>query len=71
MIFKNFKLKIFDHLLLGGEHVQKISPGYSSPIKNNFDEEITTDEKSEIVKASPSFGMFSLFRYHLYRRLYE
>ena len=67
LIFKNFKLKIFDHLLLGGEHVQKISPGYSSPIKNNFDEEITSDEKSEIVKASPSFGMFSLFRYHLYR----
>ena len=37
LIFKNFKLKICDNLLLGGEHVQKISPGYNSPIKNNFE----------------------------------
>ena len=31
------------------------------------DEEVTPEEKEEIVKASPSFGMFSLFRYHLKR----
>ena len=55
-----------DHLLLGGEHVQKISPGYNSPIKPDI-EDITADEKTDIVKASASFGMFSLFRYHLYR----
>ena len=54
-------------MLLGGEHTQKISPGFNSPIRNNFEEEITSDEKAEIVKASPSFGMFSLFRYHLHR----
>jgi hypothetical protein len=67
LICKNLKLKICDHLLLGGEHVQKISPGYHSPIKQNMDEEPSSDEKAEIVKASPSFGMLSLFRYHLYR----
>jgi len=66
LIFKNFKLKICDNLLLGGEHVQKISPGYNSPVKAD-NKEVSAEEKAEIVKASPSFGMFSLFRYHLYR----
>ena len=66
LICKNFKLKMFDHLLLGGEHDKKISPGYHSPLKMN-DEEISSEEKKEIVSASPSFGMFSLFKYHLKR----
>jgi hypothetical protein len=66
LICKNFKMKMCDHLLLGGEHVQKISPGYHSPLKMN-DEEISPEEKKEIVSASPSFGMFSLFKYHLKR----
>ena len=67
LIFKNLKLKMLDHLLLGGEHVHKISPGYHSPIKQNIDDEITSEEKKEIVKATPSFGMFSLFKYHVKR----
>ena len=66
LVCKNLKMKMRDHLLLGGEHVQKVSPGFNSPLKFN-DEEITSDEKKEIVKASPSFGMFSLFKYHLRR----
>ena len=37
LVFKNFKLKICDHLILGGEHVRKVSPGYHSPIKPNLD----------------------------------
>ena len=65
LVFKNFKLKMMDHLLLGGEHTQKISPGFFSPIKP--DAETTSEEKKEIVKNSPSFGMFSLFKYHLKR----
>lgn len=63
LVCKSFKLKMIDHLLLGGEHASKISPGFSSPIRDEG--EITPDEKKEIVKASPSFGMFSLFKYHL------
>ena len=63
LVCKSLKLKMIDHLLLGGEHARKISPGFSSPIKD--DNEVTVEEKKEIVKASPSFGMFSLFKYHL------
>ena len=63
LVFKNFKLKMCDHLLLGGEHTQKISPGYNSPIIANT-ENVSSEEKKEIVKSSPSFGMFSLFKYH-------
>ena len=63
LVCKSFKMKMSDHLLLGGEHVRKISPGFHSPIKP--DEETTPDEKKEIVKGTPSFGMFSLFKYHL------
>jgi len=63
LICKNFKMKMGDHLLLGGEHAKKISPGFNSPAQ--MDEETTPEEKKEIVLASPSFGMFSLFKYHL------
>ena len=63
LICKNFKMKMSDHLLLGGEHTMKISPGFNSPMQ--CDPETTPEEKREIVLASPSFGMFSLFKYHL------
>lgn len=66
LICQNLKMKMRDHLLLGGEHTQKVSPGFHSPMRFN-DEELTSDEKKEIVKASPSFGMFSLFKYHVRR----
>ena len=70
LVFKNFKLKMLDHLLLGGEHAQKVSSGFNSPIRPNFQEEVTSEEKKEIVKSNASFGMFSLFKYHL-RRGYQ
>jgi len=65
LVCKNFKLKMLDHLLLGGEHSKKVSPGFYSPVKSK--ESCTSEEKKEIVMASPSFGMFSLFKYHLKR----
>ena len=65
LVCKNFNLKMGDHLLLGGEHNIKISPGFQSPM---FQEEIlTTEEKQSVVLNDPKFGMFSLFKYHLTR----
>ena len=29
LIFKNLRSKLLDHLLLGGEHTKKVSPGFS------------------------------------------
>ena len=52
-----------DHLLLGGEHTQKISPGFDSPA--SFQYIITEEDKKDIVLSDPKFGMFSLFRYHI------
>jgi len=63
LVCKNFKMKMFDHLLLGGEHTIKVSDGFNSPAM--MDEDATPEEKKDIVLASPSFGMFSLFKYHL------
>ena len=63
LVCKNFKMKMFDHLLLGGEHTIKVSDGFNSPAM--MDEDTTPEEKKDIVLASPSFGMFSLFKYHL------
>ena len=65
LVFKNFKMKMLDHLLMGGEHSRKVSVGFHSPVVKI--EPATADEKKEIVKLSPSFGMFSLFKYHLNR----
>ena len=67
LIFKNFYLKIKDHMLLGGEHSVKVSPGFHSPICRSSMIRISSEEKKEIVMASPSFGMFSLFKYHIKR----
>jgi len=62
-ICKNFKLKMKDHLLLGGEHHKKFSIGFNSPM--NFTNDITDpEEKKNIVLSDPKFGMFSLFKYH-------
>ena len=66
LIFKNFYLKIIDHMLLGGEQAIKVSPGFNSPICR-INSDISAEEKKEIVMASPSFGMFSLFKYHIQR----
>ena len=47
LIFKNLRSKLLDHLLLGGEHTKKVSPGFSTPVE--WDTEVETDEKREIV----------------------
>ena len=65
LIFKNLRSKLSDHLLLGGEHAKKVSPGFSTPTE--WDSEIEPDEKREIVLADPRLGMFSLFAYHVNR----
>jgi len=65
LIFKNLRSKLLDHLLMGGEHTKKVSPGFSTPTE--WDAEVEADEKREIVLADPKFGMFSLFSYHVTR----
>jgi len=65
LVCKNFNLKMQDHLLLGGEHNIKISPGFQSPMFS--DDILSAEEKKEVVLNDPKFGMFSLFKYHLTR----
>lgn len=65
LICKNLYLKLVDHLLLGGEHTQKICDGFNTPVMH--DNNISSDEKTHIVLADPKFGMFSLFKYHIRR----
>ncbi len=65
LICTNLRLKLSDHLLLGGEHNKKISPEFNSPIRSR--NRITADDKTRMVLADPKFGMFSLFKYHLRR----
>jgi hypothetical protein len=71
LIFKNFVLKMQDHLLLGGEHAQKIWPSSLSPRRKSLSprelKEMSPEDKKEIVLNDPKFGMFSLFKYHLKR----
>tara|TARA_B110000977_G_C11082722_1_gene493455 strand:- start:1430 stop:2422 length:993 start_codon:yes stop_codon:yes gene_type:complete len=64
LICKNLKLKLSDHLLLGGEHNQKFSIGFNSPSNLTY-EATTTEEKTQVVLSDPKFGMFSLFKYHV------
>ena len=66
LIFTSFKFKMTDHMLLGDEHVMKVSPGFSTP-QSKKKISIPSDEKKEIVLNDPKFGMFSLFKYHLRR----
>lgn len=63
LIWKNLYLKLVDHLLLGGEHAQKICDGFHTPIINDL--VISSEDKTNIVLADPKFGMFSLFKYHI------
>ena len=70
LVLKNFGLKMQDHLLLGGEHAQKIWPTALSPkrrLSMKKLKDITPEDKKEIVLNDPKFGMFSLFKYHLKR----
>ena len=67
LVCKNLKLKLQDHLLLGGEHSIKVSPEFNSPQVYMATEKLTSEEKKEIVLSDPKFGMFSLFKYHLKR----
>ena len=67
LVGKSLCLKLEDHLLLGGEHDKKISPGFITPQSVISNNDISREEKTEIVLSDPKFGMFSLFRYHLSR----
>ena len=59
--------KLGDDLLIGNEHMKKITPDVESPSQTlnmkTFDME--PDDKLEIVLNDPKFGMFSLMKYHL------
>ena len=62
------KAKFNDDLLIGQEHSKKILPDCDTPSKNLLaqKEDITDEEKIEIVCSDPKFGMFSLFKYHIH-----
>lgn len=61
--------KFHDDLLIGQEHSKKILPDCNSPSQNLLaqKEELTDEEKIQIVTQDPKFGMFSLFKYHIHR----
>lgn len=69
MIGNNIYEKLGDDLLIGNEHMKKITPDVESPTATlnlkTFD--IEPQEKMEIVLNDPKFGMFSLMKYHLFR----
>lgn len=57
------KAKFKDDLLIGTEHSEKILPECYTP-QNNV-EELSQNDKVEIILNDPKFGMFSLFKYLL------
>ena len=62
LVFKNFGLKMQDHLLLGGEHTQKIWPSALSPksrqsLSPRELKEMSPEDKKDIVLNDPKFGM--------------
>ena len=63
LVCKSFKLKMIDHLLLGGEHARKISPGFSSPIRDDGEVLIGTTNSSNVLlkveqSANEALGRF-------------
>ncbi len=57
------KEKFKDDLLIGTEHSKKIIPTCQTP-QSSIDE-LTQDEKVQIVLNDPKFGMFALFKWHI------
>ena len=57
------KEKFHDDLLIGTEHSKKIIPACVTPI--NTIEEMSQDDKVQIVLNDPKFGMFALFKWHV------
>ena len=57
------KEKFHDDLLIGTEHSKKIIPTCVTPI--NTIEEMSQDDKVQIVLNDPKFGMFALFKWHV------
>ena len=57
------KEKFKDDLLIGTEHSKKIIPECATPIR--LCQEMTEDEKVQIVLNDPKFGMFALFKWHI------
>ena len=69
MVGNNICEKLGDDLLIGNEHMKKITPDVESPSQTlnikTFDME--PEDKLEIVLNDPKFGMFSLMKYHILR----
>ena len=61
--------KFHDDLLIGQEHSKRILPDCNSPSQNLLieNDNLTDEEKIQIVTQDPKFGMFSLFKYHIHR----
>ena len=57
------KEKFKDDLLIGTEHSKKIIPECATPL--GMTQELSQDEKVQIVLNDPKFGMFALFKWHL------
>ena len=62
LVCKNLKLKLQDHLLLGGEHTIKVSPDFNSPQVYVANEKLSSEEKKNSV-ICPIFVCWS-FKYH-------
>ena len=56
------KAKYKDDLLIGTEHSKKILPTCQTP--QNSMEQLSQDDKVQIVLNDPKFGMFALFKWH-------
>ena len=56
------KAKFKDDLLIGTEHSKKILPTCQTP--QNSMEQLSQDDKVQIVLNDPKFGMFALFKWH-------
>ena len=63
------KAKFHDDLLIGTERSKKIIPDCETPNQNTLSgrDDLTDEEKKDIVIADPKFGMFSLMKYHFKR----
>lgn len=71
LVCNNILAKFKDDLLIGMEHTTRISHNSVLPITESKSELIANDlskeEKLDVVLNDPKFGMFSLFKYHLQR----
>ena len=77
LLCSHIAAKLRDDLLIGTEHSYKVIPKCNTPqqvfiresgkLLEAGQQEMSSDEKKNIVLADPKFGMFSLFKYHVTR----